>query len=227
MEDIAANLKKLRARIRDLEQRYDRYPGSVGLLAVTKTRTADEIKAAIECGQRDFGESYLQEAIGKINDINDPGITWHFIGPVQSNKTRAIAEHFSWVHSIDRIKIARRLNETRPHDKPPLNVCIQLNTSGEPTKSGINPAELRRFAAEVRNMQHLHLRGLMAMPKLYDNFEQQCRQFRELRDYFSMLNAENHRLDTLSMGTTDDMEAAIAEGSTMVRIGTAIFGPRL
>lgn len=226
MEIIAANLAGLRSRISEMELRYDRIPGTVGLLAVTKTRTANEILAAIECGQREFGESYLQEAMEKINLIRDPGITWHFIGPVQSNKTRAIAENFSWVHSVDRIKIARRLNEMRPAGQPPLNICIQLNISGEATKTGIHPSGLREFAAAVREMEHLRLRGLMTMPELFDNFERQRRPFQELHDYFLMLNDDDCQLDTLSMGTTYDMEAAIAEGSTIVRIGTAIFGPR-
>ena len=153
-------------------------------------------------------------------------ICWHFIGPVQSNKTRTIAETFTWVHSIDRIKIARRLNDMRPAGLPVLNVCIELNIDGEPSKSGIAAAELRDFAAELRQYPRLRLRGLMAMPAASDDFEQQRDAFHRLYEYYRQLKSEDYHLDTLSMGTSGDMEAAIAEGSTMVRIGTAIFGPR-
>ena len=226
MTDIAGNLEKIRERIRLAERQYHRKPGSVRLLAVSKGRSAVEIHTAAACEQRDFGENYLQEAVTKMAALNNSGIRWHFIGQVQSNKTRAIAERFDWVHSLDRIKIATRLNDMRPATAPPLNVCLEINISAEPTKSGINPKALRELAAAISGMPHLRLRGLMTMPRPCDDFAGQRIPFHRLRDYFDGLNADGLQLDTLSMGTTDDMEAAIAEGSTMVRIGTAIFGPR-
>ena len=226
MPDIAANLENVRNRIVAAARLYHRDPDSVRLLAVTKARSTADLRAARECGQLDFGENYLQEAVSKIYDMDDPKICWHFIGPVQANKTRAIAEKFSWVHSIDRIKIARRLNDMRPDGLPELNVCIELNIDREPSKSGIMPNELRDFAVEIRGFPRLNLRGLMAMPKPSEDFSRQRSSFHRLYELYTRLTAENITLDTLSMGTTNDMEAAIAEGSTMVRIGTAIFGPR-
>lgn len=226
MQDISANLERVRARITAAERLYRRQPGSVRLLAVSKTRPETEIRTALACGQYDFGENYLQEAAVKISSLADPRICWHFIGPVQSNKTRAIAENFAWVHSIDRIKIARRLNEMRPDGLPDLNVCIELNIDNEPAKSGILAPALCDFAAELREFPRLKLRGLMAMPKPDEDFERQRDAFHRLRQCFRLLQSENYPVDTLSMGTSNDMEAAIAEGSTIVRIGTAIFGPR-
>lgn len=226
MTDIEHNLRNLLSRIRELELLYGRTPGSVKLLAVSKTRTVDEIKSAIACRQYHFGENYMQEALAKIRIINNPGITWHFIGPIQSNKTGPVAEHFSWVHSVDRLKIARRLNAMRPPDKPPLNFCIQVNISHEPTKSGINPDQLPEFLAALRELPRLRLRGLMTMPELTDDFETQRRSFKKLREHYERLSNDELKMDTLSMGTTTDMEAAIAEGATVLRIGTAIFGPR-
>lgn len=226
MEDIAANLEKIRNRIAAAEQRYRRDPGSIRLLAVTKARSAAEVRTALAWGQLDFGENYLQEAVTKISSLDNPEICWHFIGPIQANKTRAIAENFTWVHSIDRIKIARRLNDMRPEGLPALNVCIELNIDNESSKSGIMPSELSDFAAEIQTLPRLTLRGLMAMPKQSEDFEQQRNSFRRLYTLYTQLKSESFPLDTLSMGTTSDMDAAIAEGSTMVRIGTAIFGPR-
>lgn len=226
MTDIAGNLEKIRTRIRQAEHQYHRTPGSVGLLVVSKSRSVAEIRAAMACGHRDFGENYLQEAITKMNTLDDAEICWHFIGPIQSNKTRAIAERFTWVHSLDRIKIARRLNDMRPAATPPLNVCIEINISDEPTKSGISPDTLQPFAVAISKMPRLRLRGLMAMPKPCADFAGQRCAFQLMYDCFAGLLADNLQLDTLSMGTTEDMEAAIAEGSTMVRIGTAIFGTR-
>ncbi|MFQ5659469.1 MAG: YggS family pyridoxal phosphate-dependent enzyme [Gammaproteobacteria bacterium] len=226
MKNIIRTLQQLNRQIHMLEQHYGRKPGSVGLLAVSKTRPVEQILAASQAGQRDFGENYLQEAITKIQSLDDHGLIWHFIGPVQANKTRAIAANFTWVHSLDREKIAQRLNAMRPHDMPPLNICVQVNISSEATKSGITPAELPELARQISNLSRLRLRGLMAMPEPGGDLARQRRPFRQLRHCFDQLNAEGYKLDTLSMGTTQDMEAAIAEGTTILRIGTAIFGPR-
>ena len=226
MQDIAANLEMVRNRIAAAEQRYRRQPGSVRLLAVSKTRSEAEIRTALASGQLDIGENYLQEAVAKMSSLGEAAICWHFIGPIQANKTRAIAEKFDWVHSLDRIKIARRLNDMRPDGLPGLNVCIELNIDNEPSKSGILPAQLSDFAAEFQAFPRLRLRGLMAMPRPSNDFEQQRDAFHRLYECYRRLKSEGLPVDTLSMGTTNDMEAAIAEGSTMVRIGTAIFGPR-
>ena len=226
MKSIAQNLQCLYKQIVGAEQKYGRRAGSVTLLAVSKTHPAEKICMAVEAGQRHFGESYEQEGERKIREIGDPRLIWHFIGPIQSNKARGIAENFSWVHSLDRLKIARRLNDMRPTALPPLNVCIQLNISGETTKSGIDPEQLANLAVQVTALPRLRFRGLMAMPAQNEDFEVQRCTFRKLRGYFEQLQAGGYDLDTLSMGTTGDMEAAIAEGATIVRIGTAIFGPR-
>jgi pyridoxal phosphate enzyme (YggS family) len=226
LADVAAALKALRARISELERRYGRPAGSVGLVAVSKTKPAEAVAAAHAAGQRHFGENQLQEARGKIEALGDLDIVWHFIGPVQSNKTRGIAEGFSWVHSLDRIKIARRLNDQRPEGLPPLKVCIQVNVSGESTKSGIPMEQLEEFTSAVFALPRLALRGLMAIPKPGEDLETQRLPFRQLRQALLHLNGSGFHLDTLSMGMTDDMEAAIAEGATWIRIGTAIFGPR-
>jgi len=226
MADIAVNLEKILDRIRQAERRFLRIPGSVQLLAVSKSRSADEMRAAMAANHHDFGENYLQEALSKMTELKQSNICWHFIGPIQSNKSRAVAEHFSWVHSLDRIKIARRLNDLRPEGTPALQVCIEINISSEGSKSGIRPADLPAFAAAVSALPRLRLRGLMTMPRPSDEFATQRIAFRRLHDYFVQLNASHYEMDTLSMGTTGDMEAAIAEGSTLVRIGTAIFGQR-
>jgi pyridoxal phosphate enzyme (YggS family) len=225
MNNIAERLQKTRARIRDAERRYGREPGAVSLVAVSKTRSAAEIEAAADCGQEDFGENYVQEALDKMENCR-PGLNWHFIGPVQSNKTRDIAARFAWVHSLDRGKIARRLDAARPPDLAPLNVCIQVNISGESSKSGVSPDEVQPLAASVAALPHLRLRGLMAMPAPVPDFEAQRPPFRHLRDLFGKLRRNGYALDTLSMGTSADLEAAIAEGATIVRVGTDIFGPR-
>jgi pyridoxal phosphate enzyme (YggS family) len=198
----------------------------VTLVAVSKTRPATAIRSAYEEGQRDFGENYLQEALEKIAAFPGEALVWHFIGPIQSNKTRAIAEHFDWVHSVDRLKLARRLNDQRPPDMPPLNVCLQVNISGEASKSGVEPEALAALATSVAELPRLRLRGLMAIPAASDDPEQQRRPFRALREALERLRADGLALDTLSMGMTNDLEAAIAEGATLVRVGTAIFGPR-
>lgn len=227
MTDIAENLEKLRSRIATWEYRYNRPAGAVRLLAASKGHSAADIRAALACGQRDFGENYLQEALTKMKSIDAAEIYWHFIGPVQSNKSRVIAETFAWVHSLDRLKIARRLNDMRPESLPDLNVCIEVNIDNEPSKSGIRPDELTDFAAEIRQLPRLQLRGLMAMPRPSDDFERQRASFHRLYDSYALLKNRGLALDTLSMGTSGDLEAAIAEGATIVRIGTAIFGPRL
>lgn len=196
------------------------------LLAVSKTRPPEDIRAAYAAGLRDFGESYLQEAVGKIARLSDLPLTWHFIGPIQSNKTRLIAEHFQWVHSVDREKIARRLSEQRPEGLPPLQVCLQVNISGEENKSGCNPGDMAALATAVAALPGLTLRGLMAIPAATPVQSEQRAAFARLRSAFEELKPEFPSLDTLSMGMSGDLEAAIAEGATLVRVGTAIFGPR-
>lgn len=223
MSTIAKNIAKVRTRIREAAQACGRDPESVGLLAVSKTKPAAAVREAHACGQDDFGENYLQEALDKQAELSDLALTWHFIGPIQSNKTRPIAEHFAWVHSVDRLKIAQRLSEQRPTQLPPLNVCLQVNVSGEASKSGCTPEELAALALAVSQLPNLRLRGLMTIPEPTSDLAQQhaaCARLRQLRDD---LNLE---LDVLSMGMSDDLEAAIAEGATWVRIGTALFGAR-
>jgi hypothetical protein len=226
MKNMAQAVAALTESIRDAEREFGRPAGSVALLAVSKFRSAGEIRAAAEGGQADFGENYAQEALPKMRVLDDLPLRWHFIGPVQSNKTRDIALNFQWVHSVDRARIARRLDAVRPGDQPPLNVCIQMNIDAEDTKSGVGPEELPELAAEVAALPRLRLRGLMTLPAPVSGFELQRRPFRRLREYFERLNREGFGLDTLSMGTTADLRAAIAEGSTLVRIGTGLFGER-
>lgn len=227
------NLHSPENRLQSVMQRIDaacrehnRNPDSVILLAVSKTRNSDELRQMARQGIRRFGENYLQEALQKITALADLDLEWHFIGPIQSNKTRPLAEQFAWVHSVDRLKIAHRLSEQRPSHLPPLNICLQVNISGEQSKSGLTLKELPAIAREVATLPNLNLRGLMAIPAPADDFEQQRQPFRELRLALEQLNREGLQLDTLSMGMSDDLEAAIAEGTTMVRIGTALFGPR-
>lgn len=220
---IAERLDAVRVRLWTAERAAGRPEGCVRLLAVSKTQPAEAVMDAYRLGQRDFGESYLQEALAKQARLTDFDIVWHFIGPIQSNKTRAIASHFSWVHSVDRLKIAQRLCDQRPPQLPPLNVCIEVNVSGEASKSGIALAGLPDLAAAVARLPRLKLRGLMAIPAPTDEFEQQRAAFRALRQALEALPSEG--LDTLSMGMSDDLEAAVYEGSTMVRVGSAIFGP--
>lgn len=219
-------LQTVRRRIEAACLEYGRSPDSVTLLAVSKTRNSEELRTMAALGLRRFGENYLQEALDKIEALADLGLEWHFIGPIQSNKTRPLAEQFDWVHSVDRLKIARRLSEQRPADLPPLNICLQINVSGESSKSGITLAELPGLAHEVAELPHLRLRGLMAIPAPADDFEAQRYPFRLMGEALEQLNRNGLQLDTLSMGMSGDLEAAIAEGATMVRIGTALFGPR-
>ncbi|MFN5744648.1 MAG: YggS family pyridoxal phosphate-dependent enzyme [Methylococcaceae bacterium] len=221
---IRERLSAVQNAIRAAEYSFGRTPDSVQLIAVSKTRPADEIRLAYQSGQRDFGENYLQEALAKQEDLTDLGIVWHFIGPIQSNKTKAIAECFDWVHSVDRLKIAERLSEHRPDQRAPLNICLQVNISGEESKRGVAPADLPHLVAAVSDLPRLRLRGLMAIPAPSVNSALQRVPFRAMREL--LVSLADPSLDTLSMGMSDDLEAAIAEGATMVRIGTALFGPR-
>lgn len=222
MSTIAENIAKVAARIREAAQAAGRDPATVGLLAVSKTKPAAAVREAHAAGLRDFGENYLQEALGKQAELADLPLNWHFIGPIQSNKTRPIAEHFQWVHSVDRLKIAQRLSEQRPAGLPPLNVCLQVNVSGEASKSGCAPEDLPALAEAVKQLPNLRLRGLMAIPEPTAERAAQHAAFARLRELLLDLNLG---LDTLSMGMSDDLEAAIGEGATWVRIGTALFAP--
>ena len=212
--------------MRNAEKKYSRTPHSVTLMAVRKTRSADQIREVIAAGISDIGENYLQEALGKQSRLTDIKATWHFIGPIQSNKTLAIAEHFDWVHSVDRLKIAQRLNDQRPSTLPPLKLCLQVNTSDESSKAGVSLDELQSLAERVNGLPRIQLRGLMSIPRASNDIDEQRAAFALLRQAFIALQEKGYNLDTLSMGMSTDMEAAIAEGSTMVRIGTDLFGPR-
>ncbi|SOZ35973.1 YggS family pyridoxal phosphate-dependent enzyme [Cupriavidus neocaledonicus] len=228
MSVIAANLQAVRQGIAAAAQQAGRQPADVALLAVSKTVSPDRIRAAYAAGQREFGENYVQEGIDKIAALADlrGHLQWHFIGPLQSNKTRPVAEHFDWVHSIERLRIAERLSAQRPAGMAPLQVCIQVNISGEASKSGVAPAEVPALAHAVAALPNLRLRGLMAIPEPAYDPAAQRRPFAAMRAMLQALRADGLQLDTLSMGMSGDMEAAIAEGATLVRIGTAIFGAR-
>ncbi|HJU71784.1 MAG TPA: YggS family pyridoxal phosphate-dependent enzyme [Paucimonas sp.] len=230
MSAIVQNLQAVRESIGIAARAVARAPHEIHLLAVSKTFGPEAVIEAAQAGQVAFGENYLQEALDKISAVRsmrpDLLLEWHFIGPIQSNKTRPIAEHFDWVHSIEREKTAQRLSEQRPAHLPPLNVCLQVNISGESSKSGVAPDQLAHLAQAVARMPHLKLRGLMAIPEAEAGFERQRAPFRQLRQLFDALCASGHALDTLSMGMSADMAAAIAEGATIVRVGTAIFGKR-
>lgn len=226
MTAIDYNLQAVRRAIEQAAQAADRPLRDIVLLAVSKTFAADDVRQAYAAGQHAFGESYLQEALDKIEALRDLAIEWHFIGPVQSNKTRAIAENFSWVHSVDRLKIAERLSAQRPENMPPLNVCLQVNVSGEGSKSGVAPGEVLQLARQIAALPRLRLRGLMAIPAPAHDPVAQRKPFAQLRELQQQLNAQGLALDTLSMGMSQDMQAAILEGATMVRIGSAIFGNR-
>jgi pyridoxal phosphate enzyme (YggS family) len=224
--DVADNLSTVRRRIIDAEQCFGRTKGSVNLLAVSKTKPEAMIREAYAAGQRAFGENYVQEGVEKAIALSDLDIDWHFIGPLQSNKTRVVAEHFAWVHSIDREKIARRLGEQRPGHLPDLNVCLQVNISGEASKSGIHTDEVPALARAIAALPGIRLRGLMAIPAPTKDPAAQRLPFAALRALLSELQSEHPSMDTLSMGMSGDLEAAIAEGATIVRIGTDIFGAR-
>ena len=223
---IASNIAEVRERVRREAEKYARVPGDVRILAVSKTQPVDAVRAAAAAGQRDFGENYLQEAQTKIAATRDLDLCWHFIGPVQSNKTRSIAGSFAWVHSVDRLKIARRLSEQRPGALPPLQLCLQVNVSGEASKAGFAPEEVPTLAREIAALPRLRLRGLMAIPAPAQDLASQRAPFARLAALLAALRPELPALDTLSMGMSADLEAAIAEGATLIRIGTAIFGPR-
>ena len=230
MGSIAENIQAVRSQIDNSLQQAQRPVGSVTLLAVSKMQSAERVLEAWRCGVRDFGENYLQEALEKIARIDAaaPGnaISWHFIGQIQANKTRDIAEHFQWVHSVDRLRIATRLNDQRPASLPPLNICVQVNLSGEETKSGIALADAPALCDAIRDMPRLHLRGLMAIPAPGEDYAQQRSTYRPLAAVFREMSYHYPYFDTLSIGMSGDFTAAIAEGSTIVRIGTALFGAR-
>jgi len=226
MTTIADNLQEVNARILQAVKASGRTPDSVALLAVSKTFAAADVREAYAAGQGAFGENYIQEGVEKIIALADLPLQWHCIGPIQSNKTRLVAEHFDWVHSVDRLKIAQRLNDQRPHGKAPLQVCIQVNIDGGATKAGVLPADALQLAKEVSSLPRLRLRGIMTIPEPAPDFAAACAVHAQARSLFDALNAAGLALDTLSMGMTGDLEAAVHAGSTMVRVGTAIFGKR-
>lgn len=228
MTTIADRLAHAQSRIAQAAQKYARLPHSIRLLAVSKTKPIADIIAAYDAGQRCFGENYVQEGVTKIESLKTthPDIEWHFIGPLQSNKTTLVAQHFDWMHTLSREKIAQRLNEQRPANLAPLNVCIQINISDEDTKSGIDAQQMLPMANSISQLPQLRLRGLMAIPSATDDIEQQTRELSELKHLFDTLKQHYPDVDTLSMGMSNDLDIAIACGSTMVRIGSAIFGER-
>ena len=223
---IADNLAAIIKQLHDVEIKHHRQKGSVSLLAVSKAQAIERVIAAIEAGQKRFGESYLQEALDKIKRLDNPSLEWHFIGAIQSNKTPEIAENFSWVHTVSRIKIAEQLNRFRSQNLSPLNVCIQVNISGEATKQGVALTEVLKMAEIISTLKRLTFRGLMAIPAKSDDFSEQRRAYEQMAAIQERLQSLGFPVDTLSIGMTDDLEAAIAAGSTMVRVGTAIFGER-
>ncbi len=225
-QKLADNIATLLERVRLGAEKSQRCPDDILLLAVSKTRPPEDIRAAWACGLRHFGESYLQEALEKIPALEDLDLVWHFIGPIQSNKTRAIAANFHWVHSVDRLKIARRLSEQRPTGLPPLQICLQVNISGETSKSGVSPEDLADLAEAVSALPRLELRGLMTIPAPGGSKQRLRQDFARVRLALEELQTSLPGLDTLSMGMSEDLESAIAEGATIVRPGTALFGPR-
>jgi len=226
MDDIEQNLHTVLETIREIETRYHRPPFSVNLVAVSKGQPIEKMRKALEAGQTQFGENYLQEALDKIALLGNPTIEWHFIGAIQSNKTKLISENFHWVQSVSNIKIATRLNDQRPNHLPPLNICLQVNISEELTKSGFAINEVDEIIQHCQKLPRLRLRGLMAIPAPKNIFREQRAECQKLRLLYENLLEKYDFLDTLSMGMSDDMEAAISEGATMIRIGTKIFGFR-
>ena len=226
MTTISANLQAVLARIFAAARKYGRNPDDISLLAVSKTWPASVVREAAVAGQRAFGENYVQEGAAKIAELGSLGLVWHFIGPLQSNKAKQVATAFDWVHSVDRLKIAERLSEQRPDSLAPLQVCLQVNVSGEKSKSGTLMDDLSSLAHRVALLPRLKLRGLMAIPAPVEDFAQQRKSFRRLREAFERLKESGLLLDTLSMGMSHDLEAAVAEGASIVRVGTAIFGAR-
>lgn len=223
MHNIVDNLARVRASVKQCTLRSGRPTDAVTILAVSKTKPAAMLRAAFDAGQRDFGENYLQEALQKQDSLSDLAATWHFIGAIQSNKTRDIAEHFAWVHTVERLKIAERLNKQRPSGMPPLNICIQINISDEASKAGCKPEDTFSLVEACSKLPNISVRGLMTLPKKEDS----SRAFKQLRQLKDQVNAKlDMTMDTLSMGMSADMEDAIEEGATIVRIGTALFGPR-
>jgi pyridoxal phosphate enzyme (YggS family) len=225
-QNLTVHVNHVRSRILSAALAARRDPNGVTLVAVTKSKTAESMRLAATAGVTNFGENYLQEALPKLNQLADLALTWHFIGAIQSNKTRDIAERFDWVHSVDRIHVARRLAGQRPFHAPPLNVCLQVELVPEPNKSGVKPAELTSLAHAVAELPGVRLRGLMCVPPPQPNVDAERAVFAQLRGLLEELNAGGLKLDTLSMGMSGDFESAIAEGATLVRIGTAIFGSR-
>ena len=225
-DNIAKNLAQIQHNILIYCKKHQRNPDDIQLLAVSKTKPANLIRQAYHAGQLMFGENYLQESLEKINQLNDLAIEWHFIGAIQSNKTRELAENFSWVHSIDRLKIAQRLSKQRPDSMPPLNICLQININQESSKNGLNLNEVDSILSEITSLPNIRLRGLMAIPVKADKFTEQRENFAQMKSLLKSLQKKHPQMDTLSMGMSNDMEAAIAEGSTILRIGTAIFGAR-
>lgn len=226
LNNLADNIADIQQHIAQAKTSY-KAPQQVTLCAVSKSQPAEAIRSAFEAGQTVFGENYLQEALTKQQQLQDCAIAWHFIGPIQSNKTQQIARQFDWVHSVDRLKIAQRLSDARTSELPPLNICLQVNISEEASKSGASGQELLELALNIKRLPHLRLRGLMAIPAPQQDFDAQRDQFRQVRVLFEQLNTHDLQLDTLSIGMSGDYQAAIAEGATLVRIGTAIFGARL
>jgi pyridoxal phosphate enzyme (YggS family) len=234
MSLITENLQVVRQKIQRFSHSAGRDVATIELLAVSKTFSAPSVIEAVQAGQRSFGENYLQEAVAKISEVahlldrnqQSCHLYWHFIGPIQSNKTRPIAENFSWVHSVDRLKIAERLSQQRPSELAPLNVCVQVNVSGELSKSGVAPDDVLELMLAIEGLQGLRLRGLMCVPEASKDVTEQKAAFARMRHLFEQCKLKIPTLDTLSMGMSDDMEAAITEGSTMLRIGSAIFGKR-
>lgn len=225
-QQLIDNIAKVSLRVRLAAEKSQRKECDIGLLAVSKTRPAEDIRIAAQSGLCAFGENYLQEALDKIAHLADLDLVWHFIGPIQSNKTRAIAEHFDWVHSVDRLKIAKRLSEQRPENLGPLNICLQINLSGEDSKAGVAPEQAAELLRGAAALPRLRVRGLMAIPAPTTDQAQQRRNFAQLRELLETLQLEIPALDTLSMGMSADLESAIAEGATIVRIGTDLFGAR-
>jgi len=225
-QNSTLHVNHVRSRIRQAATAAGRDPAAVTLVAVTKAQTAETIRVAATAGVTDFGENYVQEASAKMDQLADLALRWHFIGGIQSNKTRAIAERFDWVHSIDRLSVARRLSEQRPYHAPPLNLCIQVELVPEPNKGGVEPGQIGELAAAAAKLPRVCLRGLMCVPPPQANAAAERAVFARLRVLLEELNASGHKLDTLSMGMSGDFEAAIAEGATLVRIGTALFGNR-
>lgn len=226
MTDFSVRLRRLVERVETACSRHARDPAGIRLVAVSKRHPVTAVIEAMAAGQRDFGENFVQEGVAKIEATSDRAARWHFIGHLQSNKSRQAAVHFDWVQTIDRLRIARRLSEQRPHHAGDLQVCIQVRIGDEPGKAGVAPAAVGELAAGILDLPRLRLRGLMAIPPPSDDFDVQRRQFAALRNVYQRLRNDGIDLDTLSMGMSDDLEAAVAEGSTMLRIGTALFGPR-